>query len=128
MYHGRCKPSRRLLGQHILAELLGAESGGANIRSHGGGFSGGLAVNAIPERFLPTKLMPMRGRRATATEMQGIYVSTFDGTNLFGFPKNNSGNGPSTCSVTTGGGVNSFGVDNSGNLIVPNGDEVSGEH
>ena len=65
-------------------------TGGANVRSHGGGFSGGLAVNAIPERFLPTKLMPMRGRRATATEMQGIYVSTFDGTNLFGFPKNNA--------------------------------------
>ena len=87
---------------------------GANVRSHGGGFSGGLAVNAIPERFLPVKLMPRRGRLATATEMQGIYVSTFDGTNLFGFPKNNSGNGPSTCSVTTGGGVNSFGVDNFG--------------
>ena len=103
-------------------------AGGANIRAHGAGFRGGLAVNAIPERFLPTKLVPIRGRRATSAEMKGIYVSTFDGTSLFGFPKNNAGNGPSTCSVATGGGVNSFGVDNSGNLIVPNGDEVSGEH
>jgi hypothetical protein len=103
-------------------------TGGANVRAHGAGFRGGLAVNAIPERFLPTKIKPIRGRIATTAEMKGIYVSTFEGTLLYGFPKNNAGNGPSTCSVNTAGGVNSFGVDNSGNLIVPNGDEISGEH
>jgi hypothetical protein len=94
-------------------------TGGANVRAHGAGFHGGIAVNAIPERFLPTKFLPMRGRRATAAEMQGIYVSGFDATELWGFPKNNSGNGPSTCSVSPTSSVNNFGVDNSGNLMVP---------
>ena len=100
---------------------------GANIRAHAAGLHG-FAVNAIPQRFLPTKFLPIRGRRATSGEMRGIYVSTFAGTDLYGFPKNNSGNGPPTCTVGTAGGVNNFGVDNLGNVMIPNGDEVSGEH
>jgi hypothetical protein len=92
---------------------------GANAQADGAGFHG-IAVNAIPKRFLPVELMPMRGRRATAAEMKGIYVSTFDGPDLYGFPKNNSGNGPSTCSVSPTESVNNFGVDNAGNLMVPN--------
>ncbi len=101
---------------------------GANSRAQGAGFRG-IAVNAIPQRFLPTKFLPMRGARATAAQMQGIYVSTFGGTDLYGFPKNNAGNGPSTCTVSPTGYVNNFGVDNSGNLMVPNGEEnSSSEH
>lgn len=100
---------------------------GANIRAHAAGLHG-FAVNAIPQRFLPTKFLPIRGRRATSGEMRGIYVSTFAGTDLYGFPKNNSGNGPPTCTVGTAGGVNNFSIDNSGNVMIPNGDEVSGEH
>jgi len=92
---------------------------GANSRAQGAGFRG-TAVNAIPQRFLPTKLLPMRGPRATAAQMQGIYVSTFEGTDLYGFPKNNAGNGPSTCTVSPTTNINGFGVDNSGNLMVPN--------
>jgi len=101
---------------------------GANSRAQGAGFRG-IAVNAIPQRFLPSKFLPMRGARATAAQMQGIYVSTFGGTDLYGFPKNNAGNGPSTCTVSPTGYVNNFGVDNSGNLMVPNGEEnSSSEH
>ena len=124
MCHSRCKPSRRLLGQHIVAELLSAYRR-PNAIARGVGFHG-LAVNAIPQRFLPVKLMPRRGRLATAAEMQGIYVSTFLGSDLYGFPKNNRGNGPPICTVSPTASVNGFGVDNAGNLIVPNGDEVSG--
>jgi hypothetical protein len=94
-------------------------TGGANIRAHGAGLHG-IAVNVIPQRFMPVKLMPRRGKQAPLAEMQGIYVSTFEGTDLYGFPKNNSGNGPSTCSVSPTDNVNGFGVDNSGNLMVPN--------
>jgi len=92
---------------------------GANTRAHGAGLHG-IAVNAIPQRFMPTQIKPIRGRIATAAQMQGIYVSTFGGTDLYGFPKNNSGNGPSTCTVSPTTSVNNFGVDNSGNLMVPN--------
>ena len=41
-------------------------------------------------------------------------------SHLYGFPKNNSGNEAPFCSVPAEG-VNDFGVDNSGNLIVPEG-------
>ena len=94
-------------------------TGGANVQAHGAGLRG-IAVNAIPKQFMPRKLMPIRGRLATAAEMQGIYVSTFGGSDLYGFPKNNAGNGPSTCTVSPTTSVNNFGVDNSGNLMVPN--------
>ncbi|MGC2633608.1 MAG: hypothetical protein WA215_05275 [Candidatus Cybelea sp.] len=91
---------------------------GANTRGHAQGMRG-IAANVIPQRFMPTKLQPMRGPIATLAQMQGIYVSTFAGSTLYGFPKNNSGNGPSTCTVSPTSSVNGFGVDNSGNLMVP---------
>jgi hypothetical protein len=92
---------------------------GANTRAQGAGFRG-IAVNAIPQRFMPFKLMSIRGKRATAAETRGIYVSAFSATELWGFPKNNSGNAPSTCNVSPTSSVNNFGVDNAGNLMVPN--------
>jgi hypothetical protein len=93
---------------------------GANTKAQGAGLHGGFAVNVIPQRFMPTKHVPMRGPIATAAQMQGIYVSGFAATELWGFPKNNSGNGPSTCTVSPTSSVNGFGVDESGNLMVPN--------
>ncbi|HEV3090460.1 MAG TPA: hypothetical protein VGX91_03350 [Candidatus Cybelea sp.] len=51
---------------------------------------------------------------------KGIYVSALLGSLLYGFPRNNSGNEPPFCSVPAEG-VNDFGVDGSGNLIVPQG-------
>lgn len=81
----------------------------------------GIAINAIAPRFMPKVHVPMRGKRATPANEKGIYVSTFFGTAVYGFPKNNSGNAPSTCSVPVGGDVNDFATDNSGNLVVPDG-------
>jgi len=92
---------------------------GANTRAHSEGMRG-IAVNAIPQRFMPVKHVPRRGKLAPQAVIQGMYVSTFGGTSLYGFPKNNSGNGPSTCTVSPTTSVNNFGVDNSGNLMVPN--------
>ncbi len=62
----------------------------------------------------------MRGKGAPDFAKRGIYVSALLDTHLYGFPKNNSGNGPPFCSVPATG-VNDFGVDNFGNLIVPQG-------
>jgi hypothetical protein len=93
-------------------------AGGANTRADGAGLHG-IAVNAIPQRFLPTKIKPIRGRIATTAEMKGIYVSTSAG--IYGFRKNNRGDEPSTCTVGPTTDVGNFGVDNSGNLMVPEG-------
>ncbi|HEY1882194.1 MAG TPA: hypothetical protein VGG51_04045 [Candidatus Cybelea sp.] len=76
----------------------------------------------VAKKYLPTHIQPQRGKRAPAAATRGIYVSAFYGSDVWGFPKNNSGNGPATCTVpVTPTGVNSFGVDNSGTLIVPDG-------
>jgi hypothetical protein len=55
--------------------------------------------------------------------MRAIYVAEINPTsnNIFGFPKNNSDNGPPTCSLSTGNNVNDIDTDQAGNIIVPNG-------
>jgi hypothetical protein len=81
----------------------------------------GSPVSAIPQKYLPVGIKPMRGKRPLYYfPAKGIYVSALLGSLLYGFPKNNSGNEPPFCSVPADG-VNDFGVDNSGNLIVPQG-------
>jgi hypothetical protein len=78
----------------------------------------GKPVSVIPKQYLPVKIKPMRGKRATSAAMKGIYVSAFLDPFLYGFPKNNSANADPFCSVPAND-VQGFGVDNSGNLIVP---------
>ncbi|MFY9718515.1 MAG: hypothetical protein WAK16_02620 [Candidatus Cybelea sp.] len=78
----------------------------------------GNPVSVIPKQYLPVRIKPMRGKRAPAFAMKGIYVSALFGSHLYGFPKNNSANADPLCSVPALG-VQGFGVDNSGNLIVP---------
>jgi len=97
-------------------------SGVAGAQSHGVAPAGlrGTPVNVVASKYMPKKLQPMRGRRATSTEMRGIYVSAFGATNLWGFTKNNSGNAPPICTVSPTTSNNSIGVDNTGNLMVPN--------
>ena len=80
----------------------------------------GNPVSVIPEKYLPIRIKPMRGRVAPDFARRGIYVSALFDSHLYGFPKNNSGNAPPFCSVPATD-VNGFGVDNSGNLIVPEG-------
>jgi hypothetical protein len=77
-------------------------------------------VSVIPQNYLPVRIKPMRGKVAPDFARRGIYVSALSDTHLYGFPKNNSGNEPPFCSVPATD-VNGFGVDNSGNLIVPEG-------
>jgi hypothetical protein len=67
------------------------------------------------------KFQKFTGKRAPASATKGIYVSEFYATsnNIFGYPKNNSSNGPSICNESTAEGTNGIATDKSGNLIVP---------
>lgn len=92
--------------------------GGASKISHLG-HHGTPLMAAIP-KFLHA---PRKGHLIwNAAAAKGQYTQEFFATsnNVLGYPKNNSGNGPSTCSESTGTNVNGIGVDPAGNLIVPN--------
>jgi hypothetical protein len=82
----------------------------------------GNPVSVIPKKYLPIRIKPMRGRPAPDFAERGIYVSALLDSHLYGFPKNNSGNEPPSCRVAATG-VNGFGVDNAGNLIIPEGND-----
>jgi hypothetical protein len=62
-----------------------------------------------------------RGHVRLVPPNNGVYAQQFLSTtaSVQGYPKNNSGNGPPICAVGSGTNVNGFGVDASGNLIVP---------
>jgi len=93
----------------------------AGAQVHGVGAAGfrGVPVSAVPQKFLHIQHRGMFGKAATPAAIRGIYVSAFGATNMWGFAKNDSGNGPSTCTVSPTTSVNSFGVDDSGTLMVP---------
>jgi hypothetical protein len=97
-------------------------SGVGGTQTHGVGPAGfrGIAQNIIPKQFMPTHLKPIRGKRATATEMKGIYVGAFAASEDWGFTKNNSGNAPAICTVGGATSNNGIGVDNVGNFMQPN--------
>jgi hypothetical protein len=78
----------------------------------------GNTVNVIPKKYLPVRIKVMRRRQTTAFPMKGIYVSQLSSTSLYGFPKNNSANAEPFCS-TPATDVQGFGVDNSGDLMLP---------
>ena len=80
----------------------------------------GSPISVIPEKYLARRAKPFRGKIAPDVARRGIYVSALLDSHLYGFTKNNAGNGPPTCSVPATD-VNGFGVDNSGNLIIPEG-------
>ena len=93
----------------------------AGAQVHGVGAAGfrGVPVSAVPQKFLHTHHHGLFGKAAPPAAIRGIYVSEFGTTGLWGFPKNNSGNGPSTCEITSTTSVNGFGVDDTGSLMVP---------
>jgi hypothetical protein len=103
-------------------------SAGAQVRHIAGAGFRGVPVMTVPARYLPKRIMPIRGKLANAAEARGIYVASFAGSSVWGFPKNNSGNGPPICTVAeAGSGTNGLGVDNFGYLMAPdafNGVEV----
>jgi hypothetical protein len=93
----------------------------AGAQVHGIGAAGfrGFPVSALLPRR-PAHHRGLFGKPAPPEAIRGIYVGEFFAATLWGFPKNNSGDGPPTCSVTTSE-VNSFGVDKTGTLMVPDG-------
>lgn len=93
----------------------------AGAQVHGVGAAGfrGVPVSAVPQKFLKTHRHGLFGKAAPPAAIRAIYVSEFGSTGLWGFPKNNSGNGPSTCEITSTTSVNGFGVDNTGSLMIP---------
>ena len=114
----------------VLAGCAGSSTGPnsslpnaiAGAHAHGIGATGfqGFPVSALlPKIFAHHR--GLFGKPATPEAIRGIYVAAFGSTVVWGFPKNNSGNGPATCTVASTDSVNDIGVDNSGALIVPDG-------
>jgi hypothetical protein len=61
----------------------------------------------------------LHGKKAPSSAIKGSWASGFFGLAVAGFPKNNSSDGPPTCTLSNGGSVNGFGVDTKGAVIVP---------
>lgn len=93
----------------------------AGAQGYGAGLDGfqGFPVSLVPKN-LRAHHHALFGKVAPLAARRGIYVSAFDATNLWGFPKNNPGNGPATCTVSPTTSNNNIGVDNAGYLMVPN--------
>lgn len=60
-------------------------------------------------------------REATSFQRRHLYVSDFLGNQAYGFPYNDTTNGPDTCTVNGVSSVNDVAVDGARDLIVPNG-------
>ena len=86
----------------------------------------GLA-RAAADRARSTASPPLRRREAPDAAKRGIYVSSFDGTSIYGFRNGYRGGYGPMCTLYTGQVyINGIATDPSGNLIVPqnNGDQV----
>jgi hypothetical protein len=79
----------------------------------------GEILSTVPHDLI--KHGKFRGKLAPGNP-KGLYVQQFYSTsdNIIGFPKNNSGNGPPDCYLSTGSNVNDFGTDQKGDIIIPN--------
>jgi hypothetical protein len=81
--------------------------------------------HAMPQVNLPKAVQALhhdgrlRGKKAPAAALRGSWASGFFGFAVEGYPKNNSTNGPPTCSLANAGSVNGFGTDTKGDVIVP---------
>lgn len=67
--------------------------------------------------FHPDKFLPDKKKKAT----NGIYVSEFDNTSIFGYATNNKANKGPICTISGVSYVNDMGVDGKGNLMDPDG-------
>lgn len=92
----------------------------ADAQGHGVRAAGflGVPVSLVPEKFRAHH-HALFGKVAPPAARRGIYVSAFGVSNMWGFPKNNRGNEPPTCTVSPTSFVNNVGVDNAGHLMVP---------
>jgi hypothetical protein len=110
----------------IVAVLSGCSSGGSSPGSATA--TGGMLPQSRHEvtPFVPRSMIkyaPFHGVKAPQSATRGIYVAEFfaSTTNIVGFPKNQTSNGPPICTESTGSNVNDLGVDGKGNLLVPGG-------
>jgi hypothetical protein len=86
----------------------------------------GIAM-AVDKKFLVPGYRGFHGRHAPTSAIKGLYGQQFlcfSGSSAcggWGYPKNNSANGPFICTIgpIAAEGVNGFGVDKSGNTIIP---------
>ena len=112
--------SRRMLGNASSPSSAMPSAVGTAGRAGAFGLAGN-SVSVIPDKYLHLRNKSVPGKRQTSTApMRGIYVSALEDSLLYGFPKNNGSNVQPICTVPATD-VNGFGVDNSGNLIIPEG-------
>ncbi|HVR46292.1 MAG TPA: hypothetical protein VMT95_06610 [Candidatus Binatia bacterium] len=102
-------------GGSMSSSVPGADSGAAKYQAlrHAG------AVSIIPRSTLPKVRKGLRGRRAPAAALKGIYAADFYANTILGYPKNNVANGPPICSESGPTNVNDLATDTIGNLMVP---------
>ncbi|HEY6326141.1 MAG TPA: hypothetical protein VIW73_06455 [Candidatus Cybelea sp.] len=77
------------------------------------------AVSIIPRSALPKGPVKLRGRQAPVAALKGIYAAEFFGSEILGYPKNQSGNGAPICTISGVSSVNNVATDTIGNLMVP---------
>lgn len=121
------------LSTTVAAALLAGCSSGngssAGVSIPGGGLTpqsvnsahGRIPLSTIPKQLI--KRAKFRRVKVPAAVTRGIAVDIFNfkTENIPIYTKNNSGNGPAMCTVSSGKkGVNDVGADAKGNLIVPN--------
>ncbi len=115
------------------AALLAGCSGGNGSSQSAAAPGGGLApltvkferkarLATVP-KYLIKKAKPVRYIKAPVDDTRSVVVSEQNllNNNVVLYPKDNSSNGPVTCSESTGDNVNDVDADPQGNVIIPNG-------
>ncbi len=100
-------------------------AGGASKISQAGRH--GIPLMTVDKKFLVADRSGFHGRHAPASAIKGLYGQQFlclvgsTACGGWGYPKNNSANGPFICTIGPLGaeGVNGFGVDKAGNTMIP---------
>lgn len=113
----------------VAAALLASCSGNGTSPSSsvmpGGSGLTAQAKHHVAQFNIPKSVMALardgklHGKKAPSSAIKGSWASGFFGVDVFGFPKNNSSNGPPTCELGDSGSVNGFGVDTKGDVIIP---------
>jgi hypothetical protein len=109
----------------LLASCSGGSSPSSAVMPGGSGATAQGHHHAIALSNLPKSIINahrdgrLHGKKAPGSAVKGSWASGFFGFDVYGYPKNNSGNGPPTCTLSDSGSVNGFGVDTAGDVIIP---------
>jgi hypothetical protein len=112
-------------GSSPSSSAIPGGAGGASKISQAGRH--GTPLMTVDKKFLVAGRSGFHGRHAPASAIKGLYAQQFlclVGSSAcagWGYPKNNSANGPFICTIgpVAAQGVNGMGVDKAGNTIVP---------